>query len=111
MLHIEIDRLGGVNDIYGRGQGDLVLAVIAQRLRACIRGGDLAAINPMAEEPGVVARLGDSAFSILIADLESQERASVVAQPGGGGAAHCGRRTAYDVVGQHRHCDVPRRRQ
>jgi len=80
VLHVEIDRLGGVNDIYGRGQGDLVLAGIAQRLRSCIRGGDLAAIDPIAKESGVVARLGDSAFSVLIADLEGQERASVVAQ-------------------------------
>jgi diguanylate cyclase (GGDEF)-like protein len=80
VLHIEVDRLDGVNDIYGRGQGDLVLADIAQRLRSCIRSGDLAAVNPMAQESGVVARLGDSAFSVLIADLDGQERASAVAQ-------------------------------
>ncbi|OYU75128.1 MAG: GGDEF-domain containing protein, partial [Burkholderiales bacterium PBB5] len=45
VLHVEIDRLGGVNDVFGRGQGDAVLAGIAQRLRACIRGGDLAAVQ------------------------------------------------------------------
>jgi len=66
VLHVQIDRLSSVNGIYGRGQGDAVLAGIAQRLRSCIRGGDLAAVNPMAQEAGVVARLGDSAFSILI---------------------------------------------
>jgi len=80
VLHVEIDRLSGVNDAYGRGQGDVVLAAIAQRLRACIRSGDLAAVNPSAPESGVVARLGDNAFSILIADLEGQERASAIAQ-------------------------------
>jgi diguanylate cyclase (GGDEF)-like protein len=80
VLHIEIDRLGGVNDIYGRAQGDRVLAGMAQRLRSCIRGGDLAAANPMAQAPGVVARLGDNAFSVLVVDIEGQERASVVAQ-------------------------------
>jgi diguanylate cyclase (GGDEF)-like protein len=80
VLHVEIDRLAGVHDVYGRGQGDVVLAGIAQRLRSCIRGGDLAAVNPMTQESGVVARLGDSTFSILIVDLDRQERASVVAQ-------------------------------
>jgi diguanylate cyclase (GGDEF)-like protein len=80
VLYIEIGRLGGVNDVYGRGQSDVVLASIAQRLRSCIRGGDLAAVNPPAPEPGVVARLGDNAFSILIADLDRQDRASLVAQ-------------------------------
>ena len=81
VLHIEIDRLRGVNDVFGRGQGDVVLAGLAQRLRACIRGGDLAAaVTPVADEPGVVARLGDNAFSILVAGLDGQERATVVAQ-------------------------------
>jgi diguanylate cyclase (GGDEF)-like protein len=80
VLHVEIDRLSNVNDVYGRSQGDLILAGIAQRLRLCIRSGDLAAVNPLAEEPGVVARLGDNAFSILVADLDGQEPASLVAQ-------------------------------
>lgn len=80
VLHVEIGRIGGVNDVYGRGEGDMVLAAIAQRLRSCIRGGDLAAVDPMAQEAGVVARLGDHAFSILVADLDTQQRASVVAQ-------------------------------
>jgi diguanylate cyclase (GGDEF)-like protein len=80
VMHVEIDRLGGVNDVFGRGHGDAVLAGIAGRLRSCIRGGDLAAAHPTADESGVVARLGDNAFSVLIADLEGQQRASVVAR-------------------------------
>lgn len=66
--------------MYGRGQGDVVLTRIAQRLRSCIRSADLAAIGTAAQEPAVVARLGDSAFSVLIADLDSQEAASLAAQ-------------------------------
>ncbi len=80
VLHAVIDRFSGVNDVYGRGQGDTVLAGIAQRLRSCIRSSDLAAASPAAQELGVVARLGDNAFSILIADLDDQERASMVAK-------------------------------
>ncbi len=80
VMHLEIDRLSGINDVYGRGQGDAVLATIAQRLRSCIRGGDVAAAHDVADGQGVVARLGDNAFSILISDLDTQERASAVAQ-------------------------------
>jgi diguanylate cyclase (GGDEF)-like protein len=80
VLHVEIDRLGGIHHVYGRAQGDVILADIAQRIRQGIRSGDLAAASTAGEEPGVVARLGDSAFSILLADLDSQERASLVAQ-------------------------------
>lgn len=70
VLHVEIDRLGSVRDAFGRSQ-DEVLAELTQRIRTSVRAGDLA---------GVVARLGDSGFSILVADLESQPRASLVAQ-------------------------------
>lgn len=80
VLHLEIDRLSGIHHVYGRGAGDAALADITQRVRQCIRGGDLAASGTAGETPGVVARLGDSAFSILLADLDSQERASLVAQ-------------------------------
>lgn len=106
VLHVDIGRLSGVNDVYGRSQGDVVLAAIAQRLRTCIRSGERASANPLAPErlqadervvrppigyepgdgatfafePSVVARLGDNAFSILVADLVGQERASVLAQ-------------------------------
>jgi len=80
VLHVEIDRLSGVNNVYGRVQGDEVLAGIAQRLRACVRSGDVAAVGPAPQAPGVVARLGDTAFSILVADIDDQARASLVAQ-------------------------------
>jgi len=81
VLHVEIDRFGGVHELYGHGQGELVLATIARRLRACLRGGsDLAAVPVMDQEPSLLARLGDQAFAILIPELEGQERASAVAQ-------------------------------
>ena len=80
VLHVEIDRLSSINDVYGRVQGDAVLTSITQRIRLCMRSSDLAAVSPTGEEPGVVARLGDKAFSIFIADLDGQERASLVAQ-------------------------------
>ncbi|MGC4079790.1 MAG: bifunctional diguanylate cyclase/phosphodiesterase [Rubrivivax sp.] len=80
VLHAEIDRFGSIDDVYGHGQGDTVLAIIAQRVRSTIRGADLAALTPVADDDGVVARLGDNAFSVLVTDLDSQERAALVAQ-------------------------------
>jgi diguanylate cyclase (GGDEF)-like protein len=80
LLHAEIDRLNGVNDVYGRSQVDAVLAGIAQRLSSCLRVGDPVAEPQADEEPGLVARLGDHAFTILIVDFDRQERASLLAQ-------------------------------
>ena len=80
VLHADIDRFTGVNDAYGRGIGDAVLKTIAERLRSWIRGGDLAAITSSPAEPGVLARVGGNAFTLLIVDLSSQAQAAMVAQ-------------------------------
>jgi diguanylate cyclase (GGDEF)-like protein len=80
VLHVQIDGLGNVHDVYGRALGEVMLAGIAARLRASIRGSDVAVARPAGDAPGVLARHGDSAFSILVGDLDGQERASLVAQ-------------------------------
>jgi|APMI01.1.fsa_nt_gi diguanylate cyclase (GGDEF)-like protein len=80
VLHVQIERLADVNDVYGRSQGDVVLESLAQRLRSGIRGSDLAAVSALVQETGVVARLGDDAFSMLVADLDGQEPATAIAQ-------------------------------
>ena len=84
VLHVLVDRLGALHDAYGRQLADAALAAVAQRLRACVRGSDMVAVpTPAAGEPpetGVLARLGDSAFTVLVADLAGQQRASTIAQ-------------------------------
>jgi diguanylate cyclase (GGDEF)-like protein len=80
VLHVSIDRLGGVHDAYGRSQSDVLMTSIAQRLRVCARSSDLDVANAPTDETGVVARLGDNSFSVLVSHLDAQERASVMAQ-------------------------------
>ncbi len=40
VLFLDLDGFKAVNDTYGHGTGDEVLAVVASRLRAAVRGGD-----------------------------------------------------------------------
>ncbi|MDT7833836.1 EAL domain-containing protein [Aquabacterium sp. OR-4] len=93
VLHVDLDEFKAVNDAYGRGGGDHVLQVVAERLRGWIRGTDLAGVPslvPAASDAdddsgasgsaGVVARVGGNAFTLLIADLAGQGSAAAVAQ-------------------------------
>jgi diguanylate cyclase (GGDEF)-like protein len=80
VMCLEIDRFDGVNDAFGRGQGDEVLKTVAERLLSWIRGRDLASVGQAPADHGVLASGGGSVFTLLIADLEGQEQASAVAQ-------------------------------
>ncbi len=54
LFYIDLDRFKEVNDSYGHPAGDALLQIVAQRLKACVRGRDF------------VARLGGDEFAILI---------------------------------------------
>ncbi len=54
LLYIDLDHFKRVNDGFGHGVGDQLLTVVAQRLRACVKEGDL------------VARLGGDEFTIVL---------------------------------------------
>jgi diguanylate cyclase (GGDEF)-like protein len=71
MVLLDIDFFKSVNDGYGHAAGDLVLKEIAERLRRCIRSGD------------VLARYGGEEFAILLTGAgvdEAQRTASRVSR-------------------------------
>jgi predicted signal transduction protein with EAL and GGDEF domain/CheY-like chemotaxis protein len=94
MLHVDIDRFKGINDAFGREQGDAVLKALAERFRSWIRSGDLVApaasgeageggeVGEVGEVGGqnLLARVGGNAFNLMIADLADQAQAAEVAQ-------------------------------
>ena len=74
-LHLlDLDRFKLVNDSLGHDAGDLLLKIVAERLRSCVRGSDL------------VARLGGDEFAIIQAEPDGTE-----------GAANLARRILYEL--------------
>jgi len=64
---LDLNGFKQVNDIYGHGVGDELLIIVAQRLSAAVREGDL------------VARLGGDEFAILSQHLMGAEAATSIA--------------------------------
>ena len=64
---LDLNGFKQVNDVYGHGVGDEVLTVVAQRLSASVREGDL------------VGRLGGDEFAILSKHLMGAEAATNIA--------------------------------
>ncbi len=68
LVFVDLDGFKAVNDTLGHAAGDLMLRMVAERLRACTRKTD------------VVARIGGDEFTILVQDLARADDASFVAQ-------------------------------
>ncbi|MEC4891209.1 MAG: GGDEF domain-containing response regulator [Nitrospira sp.] len=68
LMLLDLDRFKSVNDTMGHSVGDLLLKLVADRLRTCVR------------EIDTVARMGGDEFTIILEGCASEEDMAVVAQ-------------------------------
>ncbi|SFN19033.1 PAS domain S-box-containing protein/diguanylate cyclase (GGDEF) domain-containing protein [Formivibrio citricus] len=73
LLVIDLDDFRGLNDTFGHDQGDTLLQLVAERLKACVREGD------------TVARLGGDEFVMMLEGLssvpeEAAEQSKIIAE-------------------------------
>ncbi|MEX2444112.1 MAG: sensor domain-containing diguanylate cyclase [Alkalispirochaeta sp.] len=66
VLFVDMNNFKAVNDSYGHDAGDSVLTETAERIRSCVRGGD------------VPARLGGDEFGVILMDIRGTEAARAI---------------------------------
>ena len=68
LIFLDLDRFKNINDTIGHDAGDILLQVVAQRLKHTVRVTDL------------IARIGGDEFVIVLNELNQAERISNIAQ-------------------------------
>lgn len=69
LMFLDLDRFKPVNDLLGHDVGDLLLKEVAERLLSCVK-----------RESDTVSRIGGDEFVVLLAGIESEGDAQLVAQ-------------------------------
>ena len=80
LLHISLDRVKDINDSFGPKAGRTLIQDVAGRIQDCIRSADVISNSGNENEEGLIARVAEGEFSILLPKIRNSEHASIAAR-------------------------------
>jgi diguanylate cyclase (GGDEF)-like protein/PAS domain S-box-containing protein len=80
LLFLDLDRFKRINDTLGHAAGDELLRGVAERLRSCVRDGDLVGRPGTPDQGATISRVGGDEFTVLLSHVEEPGAASEVAR-------------------------------
>ena len=80
LLHVSLDRIKDINDSFGPKAGRTLIQDVATTIHDCIRSADVISNSGNENEEGLVARVAEGEFSILLPNVRNSEHASFAAR-------------------------------
>jgi diguanylate cyclase (GGDEF)-like protein len=81
LLFLDIDDFKRINDTLGHNAGDLLLKILADKIKQCIRATDTISRQTTYDvATSTVARLGGDEFTILLTDIRDSQNAAIAVQ-------------------------------
>lgn len=71
VMLIDLDMFKRINDTLGHGAGDLLLRIVAERLKAALRDSDALSSFDISRLDLTLARLGGDEFAIMLSDIDT----------------------------------------
>lgn len=68
LLFIDVDNFKDINDALGHDRGDMILVILANKLKACVRATD------------TVCRYGGDEFVVLLSEIDHRDHAFAIAE-------------------------------
>ena len=79
LLHVSLDRIKEIDDTFGPRAGKTLIQDVAGKIQERVRKADVISNSGKEQEEGLVARVADGEFSILLPKIQNSDNASIAA--------------------------------
>lgn len=79
LLHVSLDRIKEIDDTFGPRAGKTLIQDVAGKIQERVRKADVISNSGKEQDEGLVARVSDGEFSVLLPKIKNSDNASIAA--------------------------------